>query len=69
MSWQERLLQEWAVAQDDATREHLMAIYQEKLTGLPNHELEKLLAQLADLRCGPAHGSADSLSPARDKDG
>jgi len=54
--WQDRLRQEWITAPDNAAREHLLQVYQPKLAGLPNRELEKLLAELQDLkprRCNP----------------
>ena len=48
MSWQDRLRQEWATAQDAATREYLLAVYADKITALPERERERLLAELQD---------------------
>jgi hypothetical protein len=57
MSWQERLRQEWATAQDAATREYLLAIYREEIATLCEQERERLFAELNDLGCRTAHDS------------
>jgi hypothetical protein len=55
--WQQTLKQEWATAGDDQTREHLLMIYQERLAGLPQYKLEKLLAELQNLGPWPRNGT------------
>jgi hypothetical protein len=56
-SWQERLKQEFATAQDTATREHVLAGYADQLAALSERERETLFAELTDLGCCTAHGS------------
>jgi hypothetical protein len=55
--WRETLRHEWASTRDPAMREHLLAIYADKIAALSERERENLLAELNDLSCRTAHGS------------
>jgi hypothetical protein len=48
MSWQERLRQEWQSAQDQMTREYLLALYKDEIAKLTEREREELFATLTD---------------------
>lgn len=49
--WRETLRHEWGSTRDPAMREHLLAIYADKIAALSERERENLLAELANLDC------------------